>query len=365
VSTRTIGVVVALAAAVTLLCVAGPAVLIGGAITAGCPPATATSAGAPPAVSGWDTDQVSNAQVIVSVGGQKAVPPRGWIVAVATAMQESGLRNLSGGDRDSVGLFQQRPSQGWGTPDQLADPAYAAGRFYDKLLAVDGWPSMPISQAAQRVQVSAYPDAYAKWEDDATALVSMLTGGLVACAPVGPDGWAMPVNGPVVSGFRTPQRPGHDGIDIAAPRGTTIAAAAAGTVTLIRCNASLDGQPHSCDTDGSPVVRGCGWYTEILHPGNITTRYCHQLIRPPVEVGQQVTAGQPIGVVGTSGHSSGPHLHLEIHTGNPATEANAIDPVSFLRSVGVALPKQLTCKFSMRCRFLINMSPELSLVTSS
>jgi len=107
---------------------------------------------------------------------------------------------------------------------------------------------------------------------------------------------------------------------------------------VVRCNASLDGQPYSCDTDGSPTVRGCGWYTEVLHPGNIITRYCHQLTHPPVEIGQQVSAGQPIGVVGTSGHSSGPHLHLEIHIGNPATEANAVDPVSFLRSVGVAVP---------------------------
>ncbi len=337
-STRTIGVVVALAAAVTLLCVAGPAVLIGGAGTAGCPPAATTSAGTSPAVAGWDTDQVANAQVIITVGVHKAVPPRGWIIAIATAMQESGLHNLPGGDRDSIGLFQQRPSQGWGTPDQLTDPAYAAAKFYDKLLAIDDWPSMPITEAAQQVQISAYPDAYAKWEDDATALVSVLTGGLVACAPVGPGGWVMPVNGPIVAGFRTPQRPGHDGIDIAVSKGTVIHAAAAGTVTLIRCNASLNGQPYPCDTDGSPAVRGCGWYTEILHQGNITTRYCHQLIRPPVEVGQQVTAGQPIGVVGTSGHSSGPHLHLEIHTGNPATEANAVDPVSFLHSVGVAVP---------------------------
>jgi murein DD-endopeptidase MepM/ murein hydrolase activator NlpD len=71
-------------------------------------------------------------------------------------------------------------------------------------------------------------------------------------------------------------------------------------------------------------VRGCGWYTELLHAGNITTRYCHQLERPPVEVGQPVAAGQPIGVVGTSG--------------NPATAANAVDPVAFLRSIDVAVP---------------------------
>ena len=145
----------------------------------------------------------------------------------------------------------------------------------------------------------------------------------------------MPVDGPIVSEFHTHERPGHDGIDIAAPKGTIIRATAAGTVTLVDCNASRNGVPYSCDVDGSPAVKGCGWYTEVRHPGQITTRYCHQLHRPPVAVGQQVAAGQPIGVVGTSGHSSGPHLHLEIHRGHPATEANAIDPVDFFHAVGV------------------------------
>jgi murein DD-endopeptidase MepM/ murein hydrolase activator NlpD len=250
-------------------------------------------------------------------------------------MQESGLRNLPGGDRDSVGLFQQRPSQGWGSPQQLQDPAYAAGKFYDKLVIITGWQQMPLAEAAQAVQVSAYPDAYARWEHDATVLATAITGDATACAPVGPGGWVMPVNGPVVSGFRTPDRPGHDGIDIAAPRGTLIRAASAGTVTLVRCNASLNGNPYPCDRDGSPAVHGCGWYTEITHLGNLVTRYCHQLHHPPVTVGQHIAAGQPIGVVGTSGHSSGPHLHFEVHTGASAIEANAVDPAAFLRRVGV------------------------------
>jgi hypothetical protein len=90
--------------------------------------------------------------------------------------KESGLRNLAGGDRDSVGLFQQRPSQGRGTAQHSADPAHQAGRFFDKLLAVDGWQPLPLTDAAQAVQRSAYPDAYAKWEDDATALATAVTG---------------------------------------------------------------------------------------------------------------------------------------------------------------------------------------------
>lgn len=336
-TSRTITILVAGIAGVLLLCVAGPVVLLGGGIAAVCPPNTASSgpatAGEPSPV--WDREQVDNANTIVTVGAERGIPFRGWVIALATAMQESRLRNLPGGDRDSVGLFQQRPSQGWGSPQQLGDPVYAAGKFYDKLTAITGWQQMPLTEAAQAVQVSAYPEAYAKWEDDATALATTITVAAEACAPLSPGGWVMPVDGPIVSGFRTTDRPGHDGIDIAAPKGTAIRAASAGTVTLIRCNASLNASPYPCDRDGSPAVSGCGWYAEITHPGNIITRYCHQLHLPPVSVGQHVTAGQPIGVVGTSGHSSGPHLHFEIHTGAPANEANAVDPAALLRSFGV------------------------------
>jgi hypothetical protein len=119
----------------------------------------------------WTAEQVGNAAAIVAVGVTRAVPPRGWVIAVATAMQESSLINTPGGDRDSVGLFQQRPSQGWGSPAQLLDPRYAAGKFYDKLLTIRGWQAMPLTEAAQSVQISAFPDAYAKWEPDAIALV--------------------------------------------------------------------------------------------------------------------------------------------------------------------------------------------------
>jgi hypothetical protein len=119
----------------------------------------------------WNAEQVANAQIIVQVGRDRQIPPRGWVIAVATAMQESSLRNLAGGDRDSIGLFQQRPSQGWGTPQQLVDPAYQAGKFYTELLTIHGWQTTPLTEAAQAVQRSAYPDAYAKWEGDATSLV--------------------------------------------------------------------------------------------------------------------------------------------------------------------------------------------------
>ncbi|MFF5557004.1 C40 family peptidase [[Kitasatospora] papulosa] len=115
-------------------------------------------------------EQIPNAQTIVATGLSLDVPKKGQIVAIATAMQESRLRNLNSGDRDSLGLFQQRPSQGWGTAQQIRDPVFASEQFYKHLLKVDGWQQMKVTQAAQAVQRSGYPDAYAQWEDLATAL---------------------------------------------------------------------------------------------------------------------------------------------------------------------------------------------------
>ena len=107
---------------------------------------------------------------------RRELPPRAASIALATAMQESKLRNLEHGDRDSLGLFQQRPSQGWGTQEQILNPVYAINAFYDALDQVDGYQTMAITEAAQAVQRSAYPDAYAEHEADARALASALTG---------------------------------------------------------------------------------------------------------------------------------------------------------------------------------------------
>lgn len=115
-------------------------------------------------------EQVPNAQTIVATGISLDVPKKGQVIALATAMQESRLRNLNYGDRDSLGLFQQRPSQGWGTAEQIRDPTYASEQFYKHLLKVHGWQQMTVTQAAQAVQQSGLPDAYAQWEHLATAL---------------------------------------------------------------------------------------------------------------------------------------------------------------------------------------------------
>nr|WP_245654607.1 C40 family peptidase [Streptomyces violens] len=132
---------------------------------------------------GAPKEQIPNAQKIQATGVALKVPARGQVVALATALQESGLRNLNYGDRDSLGMFQQRPSQGWGTPAQVRDPVHASRTFYEHLKKVSGWQSMTIAQAAQSVQASAQPDAYAKWEPLATALQKALAHSLHHDAP--------------------------------------------------------------------------------------------------------------------------------------------------------------------------------------
>ncbi|MCW2738935.1 hypothetical protein [Nocardioides sp.] len=123
-----------------------------------------------------DLEQAENAALITAISIERGMPARAASIALATAFQESKLYNIDYGDRDSVGLFQQRPSQGWGSVEQLLDPVYATNAFFDALARIDGYREMEITEAAQAVQRSAYPDAYADHEEDGRALASALTG---------------------------------------------------------------------------------------------------------------------------------------------------------------------------------------------
>ncbi|CAN5597684.1 heavy metal transporter [soil metagenome] len=147
------------------------------------------------------SEQAENATTIVAVAVRRDLPARAASLALATAYQESKLQNLDHGDRDSLGLFQQRPSQGWGTAKQIQNPYHAVNAFYDALVKVDGYQTMKITEAAQKVQRSAFPDAYADHEADGRALASALTGysaarfscvvdadTSAAAEPVNPDG---------------------------------------------------------------------------------------------------------------------------------------------------------------------------------
>jgi len=120
--------------------------------------------------------QAQNAAIIAAVAMRKGMPDHAVTVALAASLQETQLRNLPYGDLDSVGLFQQRPSQGWGTSTQIMDPSYAASAFYDHLAQVPGWQTIAVTDAAQLVQHSATPDAYANWETEARSLALALTG---------------------------------------------------------------------------------------------------------------------------------------------------------------------------------------------
>ena len=124
----------------------------------------------------WAPDQASNAAAITAISVKRGLPPRAATIAIATAMQESKVRNVRFGDRDSLGLFQQRPSQGWGSAEQILNPEYSTNKFYDALVKVKGYTSMDIAEAAQEVQRSAAGEAYAQHESQARVTASVLSG---------------------------------------------------------------------------------------------------------------------------------------------------------------------------------------------
>lgn len=348
---------------------------------------TIPAGGAAPGFGPGETEQLAVAQAIVAAGHTAGVGRRGMIVAVATALQESGLRNLDHGDRDSQGAFQQRPSQGWGTPEQVRDPQFAALAFYGGptsphfnpttgkaspggLHEVAGWADLPVTVAAQRVQRSAFPDAYAKHEPRATTIVDGLLGGTggapsvpinagggaapafgsaddfrtagvdidAFCAanfqrvggatpggtiPPGrviPSGqWTAPLQSPITSEFGMRLHPVfhewrmHSGTDFRAAVGTPIAAPSAGVVESVEHRS------------------GVGLQVIITHANGITTRHLH-LSQALVLPGDPVDGGQIIALSGNTGTGTGAHYHLEVRiNGAP------VDPPEFFLGVGVDL----------------------------
>ncbi|HEU5130103.1 MAG TPA: hypothetical protein VFU12_19140 [Glycomyces sp.] len=122
-------------------------------------------------------EQTFHASTIAAVGLRDGMDERAVAVAIATALQESKLENIDYGDRDSIGLFQQRPSMGWGTEEEILDPVYASFKFYEKLRRTDGWEEMAIGDAAQAVQISAHPDLYEQWEGHGLTVAAAFAGG--------------------------------------------------------------------------------------------------------------------------------------------------------------------------------------------
>src|SRR6185436_173045 len=165
--------------------------LFPGICDAGLRSASGSAGGVEQTAADLTDEQRQNAATIIGVARNMGAPPRAWLVALATAKQESDLRNINYGDRDSLGLFQQRPSQGWGSPAQVLDPVYSTTTFLNHLLQVPNWDRLPVTVAAQTVQRSAFPDAYAKWERLAADLVAKLAG-VADPAGCGPDSASLP-----------------------------------------------------------------------------------------------------------------------------------------------------------------------------
>jgi murein DD-endopeptidase MepM/ murein hydrolase activator NlpD/endonuclease/exonuclease/phosphatase family metal-dependent hydrolase len=281
--------------------------------------------------------QLRNAATIIGVGRQLGVPPRGWVVAIATARQEATMLNLASyanpgslvhrhdgvaaGDHDSVGIFQQRDA--WGPLADRMSVATSARMFFTGgqagqpgLLDIPGWQRLSVAAAAQAVQVSAFPSAYAQWEtlaaETVTALAGIATPSAVVCAASGSGTWGWPVP----DGFGITARFGecsslwsscHTGTDFDTAAGVPVSAAAAGVVTSVGWGGAY------------------GNLIQITHPSGVQTWYAH-LSATSVQAGDQVQAGTVIGAVGATGNTTGAHLHLEVRV-----DDRPVDPLAWLQ----------------------------------
>ena len=306
-------------------------------------PGLATAAGAD-----LDSAQMRNAALIVDATRSYRPTrrhPRAAVIALATAMTESGLRNVRYGDRDSLGLFQQRPSQGWGTPSQVLRPAYATRMFLRGLVAIVGWSTIRLTDVAARVQRPAtqYRGRYQRWESLATELTAQLWepaapdrivrpsgrsgSGVEAAHGCDPDSTVAVFPLPPTSGYldqRNWHRQGsgwgswHTGTDLSVACGTPVLAATAGSVEV--------------DTDQAWAGR---WLVRVtVGPGRLSTWYAH-LHSLVVAPGRRVHVGQRIGSVGgdspLDGNASGCHLHFEVHLrGGPIYGPDNVNPTIWL-----------------------------------
>ena len=296
--------------------------------------------------------QAAHAAAIAAVGERTPDVGRdGVVIALMAALTESGLRNLAnagaypssaslpndgdGGDHDSLGLFQMRPSTGWGAVPELMDPTYQARAFFGGptgpnggsprgLLDIPRWHELSPGAAAQAVEVSAFPDRYARLEPVAVAILDALAAPTPSDAgppavtttafplPAGTwrrtSGYGIRAN-PVTGEIRL-----HAGVDLAAPEGTAVLATAAGRVIHAGPQGGLGNAVAILHlVDGSPVVSVYGH----IRDGGIH-----------VTVGQLVTAGMHIADVGSTGNSTGPHLHFELRPGG--LDQPSIDPSAWL-----------------------------------
>ncbi|WP_454852199.1 M23 family metallopeptidase [Promicromonospora soli] len=328
-----------------------------------------------------DRVQLSHAATIVDVGARiEGVGRDGVLVALMAALTESRLRMLANtstypssarfphdgdaGDHDSLGLFQMRPAAGWGSVAELMDPQYQARAFFGGpkgpnggsprgLLDVPGWQNLPKGATAQAVEVSAFPDRYAAYEPVARAILAAITRPRADVAAPARDEPTAAASASARVVFPLPEGAGkrlsgfgyrvhpiyrttrlHEGTDYAAPPGTPVLAVADGIVSF------AGPYPGA----GNMIV-----LDHDIHGQDVSTAYFHLLDGSfLVADGDQVRAGQQIAGVGSTGDSTGPHLHLEVHPGGFARPA--IDPEPWLAGQAA---EPLT---GARCRFSSNLS---------
>jgi hypothetical protein len=278
--------------------------------------------------------QRRNAALIVTIGESRSdeFTYRDIQIAVAVAIQESDLQNLPYGDSDSLGLFQQRPSQGWGTATQLMDPVYAINGFYDALARVgdrEGQSLIEIAITVQTPNREAYQSRW-NWDKISEEIVTLYRSGeagdpvniCLAATGISSGVWQSPLkNGSycVYDHFGPRFHPiykkwlNHSGIDLSCNGGDPIFAASAGRVDYAGWNGDL------------------GIFVRIDHGGGVSTGYGHlNRLAPGIHEGQTVRAGQLIGYVGTTGGSTGNHLHFMV-----IVDGKPIDPEPFMRERGI------------------------------
>lgn len=267
----------------------------------------------------FDAEQLKNARIIASVGKSMKMSARDIEIGIMTAITESSLRNIHGGDRDSQGLFQQRPSMGWGTVAQVTDPQYAAHKFFSVLKGVAGRGDMAPWLAAQAVQRSAYSDGsnYHPYWNEATAIFKALQSAGSAAGGFVQGGGGR--HRPVPHGYGLTQGihdsyTGFPAVDFGVPVGTSVFAAADGRIT--RSYDIRGYEPRNAVQNG---YRSYGRVMEIDH-GPFSTLYAH-LSQRLASAGKAVKGGALIGKSGNTGHSTGPHLHFG---------AQGISPMAFV-----------------------------------
>jgi len=239
------------------------------------------------------SQQISNAQIIYQVSVDLQLPQQAAVVAIATAMQESSLINLPTGDLDSVGLFQQRPSEGWGAPSQLMDPVYASKAFYSRLVQVPNWQNLPVTVAAQAVQQSGHPDAYAQWETLARQLVATVSGGASDCSGGTTDGNGGTITSPV-------QLP----VGFSLPAGTPVQ-----IVTAIKYAVSKLGMPYQWGGTGNPSYDCSGLMMMAYQAAGVTitrTTYTQVYDGTPVYNASDLKPGDLIFTAGSDGTATNP-----------------------------------------------------------